>query len=134
MRDLQSLISDLESRNVALRNSAALQLMDIGDAAAVAPLLNAIDNPENVNHRGTLVYALSAFDCEPYVEALVDLSLTGNFEVSASAFSIIENLEMSKDLASRMGACLAKYASVDVGAEHHRTAFDALSEFLRREA
>ena len=108
--------------------------MDIGDQIAVKPILQAISAPENVNHRGTLVYALSGFNCEPFLETLVDLALTGNFEVSTGAFSIIEESIVSVEAASRVRAQLGKYDAGTLVADHHQWALAALSDLVRREA
>ncbi len=64
MKRFDSLLLDLESSNSAIRNQAALELMELENCAAVIPLLSAISKPENVNHRGTLIYVLGAFERE----------------------------------------------------------------------
>lgn len=131
MSDVQSLITDLVSTDPAVRNRAALQLMDIGDPRAVEPLLQAIARPENVNHRGTLVFALGAFDGEPFLETLVDLALTGNFEVSTDAFSAIEASAVTEPAMARVRAQLARYQPGSLAVEHQQMAFEALSELVR---
>jgi HEAT repeat protein len=129
MRELQSLIHDLESPNSSVRDKAALDLMDIGDESAVGPLLRAISKPENLNHRGTLVYALGAFNCEPFLEVLVDLVLTGNFEVSTGAFGMIEESATSADAMQRVRRQIQKYAPSTLAAEHQKLALEALVGF-----
>ena len=109
---------------------AALDLMDLGDARAVPALLNAIARPGNVNHRGTLVYALSAFDPQPHLEALVALVLTGNFEVSSGAFSILENVTRSEESISRMRAALAQHPVADTPQDHHLVAMEHLRDLF----
>ena len=126
MRELQSLIQDLESNNSSVRDKAALDLMDMGDGSAVGPLLRAISKPENLNNRGTLVYALGAFNCEPFLEALVDLVLTGNFEVSTGAFGIIEASATSADAMQRVRRQVQSYAPSTLVAEHQKLGFEAL--------
>lgn len=128
MRELQSLIQDLESTNSAIRDKAALDLMDLRDESAVNPLLRAISKPENINHRGTLVYALSAFNCEAVLEVLVDLALTGNFEVSAGAYSIIAESVTSAEVGQRVQAQLVKFSSNTLSAEHNYMALRELRE------
>jgi HEAT repeat protein len=78
MRTFEELISSLEANSSGERDQAAMDLMELGNPRAFLPLLNAITKPENENYRGTLVYALSAFDCHDHLEELVDLVLTGN--------------------------------------------------------
>jgi HEAT repeat protein len=131
MSDLHSLIDDLASTEPAVRNRAALQLMDIGDANAVEPLIRAILKPENVNHRGTLVFALGAFDCGPWLETLVDLALTGNFEVCVGACGIVEQSAVTPAAISRIKAQLGRYEPGSLLAEHQQMAFEALSELIR---
>jgi HEAT repeat protein len=63
MSNFTELIASLESTDAATRNRAAIRLMDCGDAAAIEPLIRAIERPENRSARGTLVYPLSEFDC-----------------------------------------------------------------------
>jgi HEAT repeat protein len=128
MRELRSLIQDLESRSSSVRDKAALNLMDLGDESAVGPLLQAISKPENINHRGTLVYALGEFNCEPFLEVLVDLVLTGNFEVSTGAFGIIEELATSADAMQRVRRQIRKYAHSALAIEHQKLGLEALAE------
>jgi HEAT repeat protein len=134
MRELQSLIQDLESPKSSIRDRAALDLIDIRDDSAIAPLLRAISKPENVNHRGTLVYALSAFNCEAFLETLVDLALTGNFEVSAGACSIIADSATSAAAVQRVQAQLVKFDSNTLSAEHNHIAWQVLLELTPVEA
>ncbi len=126
MRPIQSLIQDLESSSWSIRDKAAIALMDLGDERAIQPLLCAIAKPENANHRGTLVYALSAFNCEAFVEKLVDLVLTGNFEVSTGAFAIIEESASTIATIQRVREQLRKFELDDLVTDHHKTAFEAL--------
>jgi hypothetical protein len=104
--------------------------MDLGDVRAVPELLHAIARPENVNHRGTLVYALSAFEPSPHLEALVALVLTGNFEVSTGAFSILEAAVLSAESRARMHAELDRHPIANATEEHHMTARECLLDLL----
>jgi predicted dinucleotide-utilizing enzyme len=128
MLKLQTLIENLASPDSSVRDKAALELMDIGDESAVEPLLRAIANPEYINHRGTLVYALGAFNCAAFLELLVDLALTGNFEVSIGAFGIIAELPSSAEKIQRVRIQMQKFPSSTLVAEHHEMAFEALSK------
>lgn len=134
MRELKSLIQDLASPRSSVRDKAALDLMDIGNEIAVDPLLRAIAKPENQNHRGTLVYALGAFNCEPFLEVLVDLVLTGNFEVSTGAFSLIEESATSGDAKQRVRRQIQKYNPRTLAAEQHNLALEALVGFVEAAA
>ena len=133
MRELQSLIQDLESPESSIRDRAALDLMDLQDDSAIAPLLRAISKPENVNHRGTLVYALSAFNCEAFLETLVDLALSGNFEVSVGACSIITESATSAEAVQRVKAQLVKLDTNTLSAEHNHIAWQELLELTPME-
>ncbi|XLZ71012.1 hypothetical protein ABT364_03340 [Massilia sp. SR12] len=126
MRDLQSLLQDLESSSSSIRDKAALELMDLQDEAAVGPLLRAIAKPENINHRGTLVYALGAFNCEAFLEVVIDLALTGNFEVSLGAIGIIEESATYAEAIQRVHAHLRQFDPSSLVAEHHSMALQSL--------
>jgi hypothetical protein len=134
MLNINALIQDLESSDSEVRNTAALNLMDIQAEAAVKPLISAILKPENVNHRGTLVYALSAFNCEAFLEILVDLALTGNYEVAVGACSIIYETTLSPDTIKRIQAQLLKYDSITLATEHNREANQQLLELVAEES
>lgn len=89
MVQLETLLPLLASSDPAVRDKAALALHDLGDSAAVAPLLKAISEPANANHRGTLVYALQALDCTKHFLPLFDLALSGSYEVQCHALTIL---------------------------------------------
>jgi len=128
MYELKVLIQDLESPDSSIRDKAALDLMVIHDASAVEPLLRAIAKPENANHRGTLVYALSAFNCEAILSELVELALTGNYEICAGACNIIEESIASAEAASQVQAQLKNFVSSTQLAEHNQIALQELLE------
>lgn len=76
--------------NHRLRNSIAITLSDIGNEKAINPLIEMINDPKTLGYRGTLLYALKPFDCSAHLETLVYHLLTGNFEVQANSFQLIE--------------------------------------------
>ncbi len=94
----ESLLPLLASPEPAIRHEAALKLRDLGNNAAVEPLFAAIINPANVNHRGTLVYALQTLDCSNYFSQLFDLALFGGYEVQCGALTILEEQTMRTSL------------------------------------
>ncbi|GAB3635944.1 hypothetical protein GCM10027422_15340 [Hymenobacter arcticus] len=96
---LDFLISVLESSDVWQRNNAALALHDIADNQALEPLFQAIQNPLNVNHRGTMVYALETLDCSQKLPELFDLLFYGNAEVKMGASTVLDEqiFEFSTD-------------------------------------
>jgi HEAT repeat protein len=128
---IEALILQLESSNSSVRDKAALELMDRRDERAVEPLLRAIAQPENINHRGTLVYALSAFNCDAFLELLVDLVVTGNFEVSCGAFGIIEGAEADPDSIQRIESRLLSFDPDGLSNAHQVEAFEALRELVQ---
>ena len=74
------LLKALQSIDPKERDEAAMDLRDVAEAAVPA-LLRAIHEPANKNNRGTLVYALMAFNCSKYFSKLFSLAVTGNYEV-----------------------------------------------------
>ncbi len=130
MKPIETLLLDLQSLDSAVRNAAALELKEIRDPVAISPLLEAIAKPENVNHRGTLVYALGAFKCLGHLELLVDLVLTGNFEVSWSAFGIIQDFEFTPETTQRLQSQLGKYEIDHLPFEHGPEAYEALTQLF----
>jgi HEAT repeat protein len=87
------LISLLSSRNPVIRDRAALGLHELKDNTAVEHLFKAISRPENVNHRGTLVYALESMDCSGKLVEVFDLLFYGNAEVKMGAEAILDEQE-----------------------------------------
>ncbi|SEB92474.1 HEAT repeat domain-containing protein [Paenibacillus sp. GP183] len=83
-----------------LRNSIAITLSDIGSEEAIEPLIDMINHPKTLGARGTLLYALKPFDCSRHLETLVFHLITGNFEVQAEAYQLIEamNSEVSDEI------------------------------------
>ena len=128
MKTFEELIQDLKSSAPAIRDNAALGLMDIGNDKAVPPLIEAIRSPKNKNYRGTLVYSLSAYNCIDHLEFLIELCLTGNFEVSSNAFNIIEGFEPTQATTSKIKVQLAKCEFDNLPYEHSIEAYKSLSE------
>ena len=78
-------------------NAAAYALRELGDPRAAPVLVEKIIDPATKGNRATLLYALASFDCNPYVEDLVDWVINDNFEVSRKAFQIVEDIEGDPD-------------------------------------
>lgn len=91
------------TNNNILRNAIAIALSDIGEVEAIEPLISMIKNPKTKGDRGTLVYALGAFDYSPYIELLVDLIKGENFEVSRQSLYLIKSIikEIPKEIRQR---------------------------------
>ncbi len=83
-------ITLLDNENPVIRDKAAIGLHDLADNKALEPLLKAINKPENINSRGTLVYALDSLDCSAKLPELFDLMFYGNAEVRMSAINILD--------------------------------------------
>jgi HEAT repeat protein len=81
-----------DNKNILLRNMLALSLSDLKADEAVPLLMKLIKEPENVNRRGTLVYALQNLHCREYFADFVTMICTGNYEVSCHAYELFEAL------------------------------------------
>jgi len=98
-------IGDLRSVNIliellqktsdpVIRNAAAVGLRELGDERALSPIVSLINDPKTEGYRGTLIYALEGFDCGRLLPFLIEQVITGNFEVSHQAFSVIESIDV----------------------------------------
>jgi hypothetical protein len=83
--------------DVQVRNEAAIALMDWQVAESVPVLLALLDATETKGNRGTLIYALSAFDCLPFLSKIAYQLCTGDYEEMEMALSIFENLPHAID-------------------------------------
>jgi len=95
----------INTNSRTIRNIIAITLRDIGppDADAAAPALaRLLTDPRTEGSRGTLIYALRAFDCSPYIELLVNLANTGGFEVKEESLKTLRKIT-SKALLSNTG-------------------------------
>ncbi|WP_374428978.1 HEAT repeat domain-containing protein [Ideonella dechloratans] len=114
MIDLAGLRERLASTSPRTRNIAAIELMDAGDSRAVPLLVEAIERPENRNARGTLIYALSDFDCSELCSQLVRWATEGGYEATGEALCIIRNQGL-RPSASEVAACKAAVSAVRLG-------------------
>lgn len=126
MTRTDELIAQLESTNSDERNLAALALMDIGEPIAVSPLFSAIFKHGNEDNRGTLVYAVSYFDCTGHLEQLITLVLDGNFEVCWHALEIIESQEFECSEVDSARALLSEVKRSKLKHEHNLKGFNVL--------
>lgn len=81
------------TQNPGIRNALAIALRNIGNEKAITPLIDLINNPKTLGNRGTLFYALEPFDCTGHLETIVHHFLTGNFEVQAMAYQLLESMD-----------------------------------------
>lgn len=85
------------TNDVTVRNAAALALSDLKHPPAFDVLVNLIKDERTRGSRGTLLYAIGAFDCSSILPILIDFVIDGNFEVSRQAFSLIGEIEVEVD-------------------------------------
>lgn len=83
--------------NPLIRNAAALALSDMKEPQAFNVLVDLLRDERTRQNRGTLLYALGAYDCSSLLPLLVDLVIEGNFEVSRQALSLIQGIETELD-------------------------------------
>ncbi|MCM3729788.1 hypothetical protein M3226_30105 [Neobacillus cucumis] len=76
-----------------IRNQIAICLSDIGGNEVVKPIIDMINDPKTLGYRGTLLYSLQPFDCSAHLDSLIHHLITGNFEVQAEAFHLIEAMK-----------------------------------------
>ncbi|ANU27068.1 HEAT repeat domain-containing protein [Planococcus versutus] len=81
------------TENSGIRNALAIALRDIGNEKAISPLFDLINDPKTLGNKGTLFYALEPFDCTGHLETIVHHFLTGNFEVQAMAYQLLESMD-----------------------------------------
>ena len=126
MKPASELVEDLSSSDSAIRDRAALDLKDLGDPCAVEPLISAILAPENENYRGTLVYALSSFDCGEHLPLIVDLFLIGNYEVASGAYTILKEASLSSSDREYITGKLKQFDAGQAKYEHSSDSVDFL--------
>ena len=89
MTDLAQLKAKLSSSDGQVRNEAALEIMDANSEAGFALLIPEVLAPKDQRNYGTLVYAMSGFNCEGHVDTLIELMRRDNFEVFNTASDIL---------------------------------------------
>lgn len=119
---LSILLSNSDAR---IRNASALALREIGNSAAVRPLLDAIQLRDNHQNRSTLVYALETLDCSRHFIDIFRLALSSKFDVQMSALAILDEQVfcVSADDISKASALLKS-------ADKERVAYDWLVEYI----
>ncbi len=83
------------SDDAGVRNAAALKLSDMAVPELLDVVTVLLTDPRTVRSRGTLLYALGTgdYDCRPILGLLVDLALTGGWEVSRAAAGLVSQME-----------------------------------------
>lgn len=85
------LLDNLKSDDNFKRNAAALGLMRTKNQKYFDSLMNRIKELGLDEDRGTLVFALEAFDCSSNLYDIVDLYLNGNAEVRMGTTTILND-------------------------------------------
>ena len=121
MTATDKIIRDLQATDRAVRNAAALRLIDAKAVDAIPALTDAIRNTEHIGANGTLVYALGHFDCSSHFGLLVAVALRHEFEASLEARKILteHDLVLQDD---QLAECRRFIDSLDV---------NGLTEFQR---
>jgi len=117
------------SPDANIRNEAAIALMDFGDPKAVAPLVAAIEVVENRKARGTLIYALSSFDCSSRFSQIFRWAIEGGFEASHEAMSILRKQGLTPNEVERE-ACLILLSRAENETDLDEDLRDELSSLL----
>lgn len=106
-----SALLDVMSPDAKIRNLAAITLMDSGNPESVPALVDAIEFAAHREARGTLIYALSAFDCSSHLPQIFRWAIEGGFEASHEAISILKDQGLKPTEVERQN-CLAFLRSV----------------------
>lgn len=85
------------SGDASVRNAVALALSDLKEPRAFEAIVDLVKDERTLNNRGTLLYALGAYDCSPILPLLVEFVIEGNFEVSRQALALISGIETEVD-------------------------------------
>lgn len=92
-----------EEKDASVRNAMAIELAGTGDERVLDELVLLINKPELVNERGTLVNCLGKFNYGKLFEFLVDLQITGNWEVAHEAYHLLSDIEFVSGVDAEMG-------------------------------
>lgn len=88
----------LETAERGWRNRAAMGLAYLGDERAVTPLLRAIQRPETRGSNGTMVYALTQFDCRHLLKELFQIVFEQGYVAQLMALMAIEDQDFEYSL------------------------------------
>ncbi len=96
----------------AERDRTALSLADSGRIACVPALLRAINDPRTVDHRSTLLYACSEYNCAEWVVDVVRIWVASDHAYDFHVLVVFDSMS-------------------DIPAEHLNEAFELLSAVQR---
>ncbi|GGG86398.1 HEAT repeat domain-containing protein [Paenibacillus radicis (ex Gao et al. 2016)] len=80
------------TENKILRNDIALTLADIGNYAAVEPIIEVLNHPKTKGSRGTLLYALESLDYISHIETITSFIGVDSLEASMQSLLLLENV------------------------------------------
>ena len=75
-----------------IRNRIALTLSDMACQEVVEPIIKLLKDPKTLGFRGSLLYALAPLHYNEHIDLLIDLMITGNFEVSRQSYLLLEKI------------------------------------------
>jgi hypothetical protein len=95
---MQAVVDTLLTTNApTVRNALAMIISDQKHPAGFAALVTLLKEDRTRAHRGTLLYALGAYDYSSILPLLIDFVIDGTFEVSRQAHTLISNIETEVD-------------------------------------
>ena len=122
-----------QTSDPAVRNAVALALSDLKEPAAFDVLVELLKSGRASANRGTLLYALGAYDCSPVLPLLVDLVIEGNFEESRQALSLVTGIETELD-EHTWQACVERLRSaLATATKERRPLLDKLMSLFEQE-
>lgn len=92
----------------AERDRAALSLADSGRSACVPALLRVIHDPRTVDHRSTLLYACSEYNCAEWVVDFVRIWVTSDHAYDFHVLTVFDSMSnIPEDLLTEAFGLLA---------------------------
>jgi hypothetical protein len=90
----QCLLTVLEKTDEhALRDATAIALADMGSHEGKIAILRKLKDVKTINHRGSLLYALSCLDCADVISDVMGFVFEDNFEVSRQALLVLQAIQ-----------------------------------------
>ena len=119
-----------DTDNASVRDALALALSDLKEPAAFDAIVALVKSDRTMGHRGTLLYALGAYDCAPILPLLVSLVIEGNYEVSRQALALIEGIDTEVDDRTWQTYVERLQTALEVATEDRRPLLERLKEMF----
>ncbi len=116
------------TKKATVRNTISIVMRELRLDEAVDTLVELINNPENRNCRGTMLYALEALHCESRVKDLLYLLQEGNYETQYNVYCLVMEKSLSMTFLERK-ECLSVLRKM-MEFEHDENVTDTLSECI----